>query len=104
MRTYNSLDDSRKAKNQEKDVTQCEEEYTINVRKTQASDSEDDNQDSIYLDNIKLSKGDISFLRQRTNYDVKVDSSVSEIKITATPEDESDRVRVNGTIVDSSDN
>lgn len=104
VRTYNSLDDYRKAKNQEKDVTQCEEEYTINVRKTQESDSEDDNQDPIYLDNIKLSQGDISFLRQRTNYDVKVDSSVSEIKITATPEDESDRVRVNGTIVDSNDN
>lgn len=104
VRTYNSLDDYRKAKNDDKDVTKCEQEYTIDVRKTQASDAEDDAQDSIYLDNIKLSKGDISFLKQKTSYDVSVDSSVSEIKITAPPEDDSDRVRIDGDVVDSNDN
>jgi glucan-binding YG repeat protein len=103
VRTYASLSDYRKAKDQENDVTDCEEEYTINVRKTQESDYEDDTQDAIYLDNIELSKGNISFLKQRTSYDVKVDSSVSEIKITATPEDEDDRVRIDGLLVDSDD-
>lgn len=104
VRTYNSLDDYRKAKNVDKDVTNCDQEYTINVRKTQASNNEDDTQDPIYLDNIQLSKGDISFLKQNTSYDVSVDSSVSEIKITAPPEDDSDRVRIDGDVVDSNDN
>jgi glucan-binding YG repeat protein len=104
VRTYASLADYRKAKNQENNVTDCEEEYTINVRKTQASDNEDNTQDPIYLDSIDLSKGDISFLKQTTSYDINVDSSVSEIKITAKPEDESDRVRINGDVVYSSDN
>lgn len=103
VRTYASLDDYRKVKNEEKNVTDCEEEYTINVRKTQASNNEDDTQDAIYLDSIALNKGDISFLKQTTSYDVKVDSSVSEIKITAKPEDESDRVRINGDLVYLSD-
>lgn len=104
VRTYNSLDDYREAKNVDKDVTNCDQEYTINVRKTQASDDEDDTQDSIYLDNIQLNKGDISFTKQKTSYDVSVDSSVSEIKITAPPEDDSDRVRIDGDVVDSDDN
>ncbi len=103
VRTYNSLDDYREAKNVDKDVTNCDQEYTINVRKTQASDDEDDTQDSIYLDNIQLNKGDISFTKQKTSYDVSVDSSVSEIKITAPPEDDSDRVRIDGDVVDSDD-
>lgn len=104
VRTYSSLDEYRKVKNNDKDVTQCDQEYTINVRKTQASEGEDDTQDPIYLDNIQLSKGDISFLKQKTSYDVSVDSSVSEIKITAPPEDDSNRVRIDGDVVDSSDN
>lgn len=104
IRTYNSLADYRKAKNEDKDVTKCEEEYTINIRKTQASNNEDSTQDAIYLERIDLSKGDISFLKQRSSYDIKVDSSVSEIKITAKPEDEDDRVRIDGDLVDSSDN
>ena len=81
VRTYNSLSEYRKAKNEDKDVTKCDEEYTINVRKTQASNNEDDTQDAIYLESIDLSKGDISFLKQTTNYDIKVDSSVSEINL-----------------------
>ncbi|EHJ02152.1 cell wall binding repeat-containing protein [Clostridium sp. DL-VIII] len=104
VRTYESLSAFRKAKDQKKDVTDCDEEYTINVKKTTDSSYEDDTQDPIYLEDIDLSKGDISFLKQRTSYDIKVDSSVSEIKITAKPEDEDDRVRINGSLVDSDDN
>lgn len=104
VRTYESLDEYRKVKNQEKDVTICKEEYTVNVMKTTASSDEDDTQDPIYLENIQLSKGDITFLKQRTSYDINVDSSVSEIKITAPPENTGDRVRIDGSVVDASNN
>ncbi len=104
VRTYESLAEYRKAKDSKGDVTICEEEYTINVKKTTESTDEDDTQDSIYLDNIELSKGDITFLKQRTSYDIEVASSVSEIKITAPPEDEDDRVRIDGSLVEADDN
>ena len=104
VRTYESLSEYRKAKDTKKDVTICKEEYTINVMKTTASSYEDNTQDSIYLGNIELSKGDITFLKQRTSYDIDVDSSVSEIKITAPPENTGDRVRIDGSVVDASDN
>ncbi|MCE5221770.1 MAG: cadherin-like beta sandwich domain-containing protein [Clostridium sp.] len=104
VRTYESLSAYRKAKDDKKDVTICEEEYTVNVKKTTESSYEDNTQDSIYLENIEISKGDITFLKQRTSYDIEVDSSVSEIKITAPPEDSDDRVRIDGSLVNSSDN
>ena len=66
----------RKAKDDNNDVRICEEEYTINVKKTTESSYEDNTQDSIYLEKLELSKGDINFLKQRTSYDIKVDSSV----------------------------
>lgn len=103
IRTYESLSDFRNAKDKQKDVTLCEEEYVINVKKTTGSSYDDDTQDSIYLSKIELNKGDITFTKQRTSYDVKVASSVDSIKITAKPEDSSDRVRINGTLVDESD-
>lgn len=103
VRTYESLSAYRNAKDKQNNVGICEEEYKINVRKTTGSSYEDASQDSIYLNNIELSKGTISFLKQRTSYDVKVDSSVSEIKITAKPDDENDRVRIDGSLVDESD-
>jgi len=104
VRVYESLAEYRKAKDQDKNVTICKEEYTINVMKTTASSHEDNTQDPIYLGNIELNKGDITFLKQRTSYDIKVDSSVSEIKITAPPETTGDRVRIDGSLVDDSSN
>ena len=104
VRTYESLSEYRKAKDTNKDVRICKEEYAINVMKTTASSYEDNTQDAIYLSNIELSEGDITFVKQRTSYDIKVDSSVSEIKITAPPEDSGDRVRIDGSAVDSNDN
>ncbi|WP_297417407.1 cadherin-like beta sandwich domain-containing protein [Clostridium sp.] len=103
VRTYESLSAYRKAKNEENDVRVCAEEYTLNVRKTTESSYEDNTQDPIYLENIKLSQGDITFVKQKTSYDINVDSSVSEIKITAKPEDDNDRVRINGDLVDAND-
>lgn len=104
IRTYESLAAYRKAKDSKNDVTICETEYTINLKKTTGSSYEDETQDSIYLSKLGISKGDMDFLKQRTSYDIKVDSSVSEIKITAEPEDSSDRIRIDGSLVDSSDN
>ena len=104
VRTYESLSEFRKAKEDKKDVRICEEEYTINMKKTTASSYEDTTQDSIYLGEIDINKGDITFLKQRTSYDIKVDSGVSEIKITAKPQYSGDRVRIDGLLVDSSKN
>ncbi|MDO5518740.1 MAG: cadherin-like beta sandwich domain-containing protein, partial [Clostridium sp.] len=103
VRTYESLSDFRKAKDTDKDVTNCAEEYTINVKKTKGSSYDDDTQDSIYLSNISINKGSMTFVKQRTSYDIKVASTVDELKITAKPEDSDDRVRINGSLVDESD-
>lgn len=104
VRTYASLSDFRQAKDKDNDVSNCEEEYEVNVMKTTGSSYEDTDQDAVYLKSISLNKGDITFLKQRTSYDIKVSSSVDEIKITAQPEDEDTRVRINGTLVDEDDN
>lgn len=104
IRTYESLSALRKAKDDKNDIRICEEEYTLNVKKTTESDYEDNTQDPIYLENIELSKENITFLKQRTSYDIKVASSVEEIKITASPENDSDRVRIDGSLVDADDN
>lgn len=104
VRTYASLSDFRKAKDKDKDVSNCEEEYKINVKKTKGSEYDDSSQDSVYLKSLSLSKGDITFTKQRTTYNIKVDSSVSEIRITAKPEDDNSRVRIDGSIVDDDDN
>jgi len=103
VRTYESESAFRKAKNTQKNVSICEEEYTINVRKTTESSYEDTTQDPIYLDKLDLSKGDISFIKEKTTYDMKVDSDVEHINITASPENSNDRVRIDGKLVDSGD-
>lgn len=103
VRTYESLSDFREVKDKKKDVTICDEEYKINIKKTKGSLYDDENQDSIYLSKLETNKGNMTFTKQRTSYDIKVSSSVDSIKITAKPEDSSDRVRINGTLVDSSD-
>lgn len=104
VRTYESLGALREAKDVKKDVRISEDEYTINVRKTTGSSNEDTVQDSIYLDKIQLSRGSISFLKQVTSYDINVDDSTEEIKITAPPESENNRVRIDGSVVESSNN
>ena len=104
VRTYESESAFRKAKNTSKNVSICENEYTLNVKKTTESSYEDNTQDSIYLDNIAVSRGDLGFIKGKTTYDMKVDSSIDNIKITVVPEDTNDRVRINGSLVDSKDN
>jgi len=103
IRTYESESAFRRAKNTQNDVSICEEEYILNVKKTTESSYEDTTQDSIYLDNIDPSRGKISFIKEKTTYDMKVDSDIEHINITAKPEDDDDRVRINGSLVDSDD-
>jgi glucan-binding YG repeat protein len=103
VRTYKSASEYRKAKETKKDVTICEQEYKIFVKKTVASSSEDSTQDPIYIDKLQLNKGTISFFKQTTSYDITVDKSVEEIKITATPEDANYRVRIDGSLVEKTD-
>lgn len=102
VRTYET---ERAYKNalSDKNVGNCEEEYEINIKKTSGTSSEEDDQDEIFLDNISLNKGDITFSKRKSDYDVTVDSSVNEIKITAEPEDTSSRVRIDGSLVDEDD-
>lgn len=101
IRTYESKSAFNKVKD---DVSACEEEYTLNVRKTTGSSFEDTNQDSIYLDSIEISRGDIDFIKQKTTYDTEVDEDINSMWIKAIPEDDDDRVRINGSLVDSDDN
>lgn len=100
IRTYESKSAFNKVK---KDVSNCEEEYTLNVRKTTESSFEDSSQDSIYLDNIDLSKGDLDFIKGKASYDIDVDEDIDSIWIKAIPEDDNDRVRIDGSLVDSDD-
>lgn len=83
--------------------------YSINVKQTSSKsssssyhtyyDDADYDSDDAYLDDIKLSDGDISFSKTKSTYTVNVGSSVDEIKIRAIPEDEDDTVKVNGNSV-----
>lgn len=100
VRTYKSKSEFRKVKD---NVSDCEEEYTINIKKTTESSYEDSNQDSIYLDKLDLSKGDLNFIKEKTSYDVKVDKDVDSMWIKAAPENSNDRVRINGKLLESSD-
>lgn len=92
-------DDMKKTKNYKK-------QYKIVVQRGSSSSSDDDDDDSnddIYLDEIKLSEGDISFSKSKTSYDVKVDQDVDSIKITAEPKDDEYTVRINGSKVKEDD-
>ncbi|AWK50051.1 cell wall-binding protein [Clostridium beijerinckii] len=103
VRTYESASAFRKAKDTLDDVSICEEEYTLNLKKTTESSYEDTSQDPVYLYNIDVSRGKINFIKGKTTYDMKVASDIDDIKITAVPEDDKDRVRINGSLVESTD-
>ena len=102
IRTYKSSSAYRTAyKNN--NVKDCEEEYVIHVMKTVSSSNEDTSQDNIYLEDLDLGKGKIDFFKGTTSYNVKVSSDVESIRITAKPENSSDRVRINGKLVTEDD-
>jgi glucan-binding YG repeat protein len=82
-------------------------EYKIKVKCTANSSDDEDNGD-VYLKNIYLSDGDLSFSKSTSIYNVNVTDSISEIKITAKPDCDTDEydnyeVRIDGTTVDEDD-
>lgn len=86
--------------------------YSISVKQTSDDSSssshhyyndDDYDDDDVYLDDIRLSEGDISFSSTKSTYNVNVGSSVNEIRVTAKPDDEDDTVKINGDTVDDND-
>jgi glucan-binding YG repeat protein len=64
--------------------------YTLNIIRGEAE------QDDIYLDNINLSNGTISFSKNTTNYDINVKESVDKITIGAVPDSDMYDVTIDG--------
>lgn len=91
VRTYETGDYD--SKNVEKNQIRC---YEVHVEKKSSS--------SINLKNISLSDGDISFSKNTSSYNVEVGSDVSDVKITANPEDDDYTVKIDDTKVTSDDN
>jgi glucan-binding YG repeat protein len=84
-------------------------QYIIKVKCTaNSSNSDEDENGDAYLKSIYLSNGDLNFSKSTSTYNVSVAESVSEIKITAKPDCDSDeyddyKVRIDGTTVDEDD-
>ena len=82
--------------------------YSVHVKQTSNSssssshyydDDDDYDDDDAYLEDIKLSDGDISFSSTKSTYTVNVGDSVDEIRVRAIPEDDDSTVKVNGNTV-----
>ncbi|HEX9025059.1 MAG TPA: cadherin-like beta sandwich domain-containing protein [Clostridium sp.] len=84
-------------------------EYTIKVKYTgSSSDSEEDENGDVYLKTLTLSDGSLSFSKNTSSYNVNVSDSVSEVKITAKPDCDTDEydnydVTIDGKTVDQDD-
>ncbi len=71
--------------------------YNLVVNRGSADTSDDDDDDdNLYLNNLELSDGNLSFSPDETSYNVNVNSSVSQMTITAQPEDDNNEVKLNG--------
>ncbi|WP_252226681.1 cadherin-like beta sandwich domain-containing protein [Clostridium sp. ZBS2] len=76
------------------------DEYEIHIERTSSASSNDEN---IYLSDISLDYGKLSFSKNKTSYNVDVNSSVDEIEVTAKPVNNDDyTVRINGSQVKES--
>lgn len=79
--------------------------YYLNIIRghESSSDSTSDAGDDIYLDDITVNQGTLSFDKRTSHYTINVPSSVDEIQIKATPEYTSDIVTIDGTTYDDND-
>lgn len=78
-------------------------EYQIYVTRNDGV-QEDNEQDKVYLKDIILSVGDLSFNKKITTYDSAIEvSGNKEITIKAKPENDGDTVRIENSTVDSTD-
>lgn len=77
-----------------------ERTYTLKIDRggKQSTDSE-----SVFLDDINLSDGDINFDKDITEYNLEVDEDISEIKVQAKPEVGSTKVYIEGNKVTDDD-
>lgn len=79
--------------------------YNLVINRGSVSDSSSsnsdnsDNSDGVYLDSINLSDGDISFSKNKMEYDVNVNSTIDEIRIVAQPEYDGYEVKIDGVAV-----
>lgn len=92
IRTYTSEEALKRAVNN-KDVTNCEKTYKVNINKSLTNGADD-----IYLDKITLDSGNIpiNFNREIFSYNIFVEDSLEIITIQAKPEDVNYNVKVNG--------
>lgn len=67
---------------------------------SKSSSSESDDSDGVYLYTIALSDGNIAFSKEKMSYDVNVNSSIEEIRITAEPDEDKDTVKIGGISTD----
>ncbi|OOM68382.1 cadherin-like beta sandwich domain-containing protein [Clostridium sp. BL-8] len=74
--------------------------YNLVVNRGSADTSDSSDSDVPYLNDIQLSDGNLSFSKNTTSYNVNVDSSVTEMRITAQPEDDDYEVKIDGIKVD----
>lgn len=79
-----------------------EKEYQIYVTRT-GTQVEDDDQDSIYLKDITLDAAKIDFDKEVTSYDVAVEVADRTISVEAEPENDGDKITVNGSTLDYDD-
>ena len=83
-------------------------EYIIKVKCTASSSETEEENGDVYLKSLTLSDGTLNFSKSTSTYNVNVSESVSEVKITAKPDCDSDEyddyeVTINGTTVDEDD-
>jgi len=77
--------------------------YKIKVKYTEKDSSSDNDQDKIYLDDISLDHGNISFDKNKSIYNIKVKSDVDEIEVKAKPEDTDYSVDIDGYSINEDD-
>lgn len=79
-----------------------DEERTYKLKVDRGGKQSDD-EESVFLDDIELDEGEIDFSKKDTEYNLDLDEDIKEIRITAKPEDDDDKVYIEGTRVDEED-
>lgn len=74
--------------------------YVLNIYR---GGSDSTKYDDVYLNNIVLSEGQISFSKDKNLYDINVAANVDKLNIKADPEDEEYTVTIDGSTVDKDD-
>lgn len=74
--------------------------YTLSIYR---GGSDSTKYDDVYLNNIVLSEGEMSFSKDKNSYDINVAADVDKLNIKADPEDEEYTVTIDGSTVDKDD-